>query len=58
MWVLNSSNGDSISMEELVNNVITLDMDEIESYDFPLDDVFGLEVINKGIKFCFIICTP
>ena len=42
-------------MEELVNNVITLDMDEIDSYDFPLDDVFGLEVINKGIKFCFII---
>ena len=42
-------------MKDLVKKVISLNMDEIDSYDFPLDELFGLEVINKGVKFCFII---
>lgn len=42
-------------MENLVNNVIKLEFDEIESYNFPLDEAFGLEVMNDGVKFCLII---
>lgn len=42
-------------MKNLVDNIIKLELNEIESYNFPIDEVFGLEVINKNIKFCFII---
>lgn len=42
-------------MENLVDNVIRLNFSEIESFNFPLDDVFGLEINYDGIKYCFII---
>ena len=42
-------------MENLVSNVVRLEFDEVESYVFPLDEAFGLEVMYEGIKFCFII---
>ena len=34
------------TMGDLVDNIIKLDMDEIEGYDFPLDEAFGLQVIH------------
>ena len=42
-------------MKNLVKDIITLNINELEAYDFPLNKVFGLEVISEGIKFCFII---
>lgn len=42
-------------MKNLVKDIITLNINEIDSYNFPLNKVFGLEIINDGIKFCFII---
>ena len=42
-------------MGNLVSNVVRLEFDEVESYVFPLDEAFGLEVMYEGIKFCFII---
>ena len=31
-------------MEDMVDRVIKLELDEIETYGFPLDEVFGLEI--------------
>lgn len=39
----------------LINKVIKLDFSEIESYNFPLNEQFGLEINYKNIIFCFII---
>lgn len=39
----------------LVDTEIKLSFDEIENYEFPLDEVFSLEINNDDIKFCFII---
>lgn len=43
------------TMGDLVDNIIKLDMDEIEGYDFPLDEAFGLQVIYHDELYCFII---
>jgi hypothetical protein len=42
-------------MKKLVDNVIEVDFDEIETYDFPLDEPFGLEINHEDVKYCFII---
>lgn len=43
------------SMKNLVDKVIELDYDDVENYNFPLDEPFGLEVNYKGIKYCLVI---
>lgn len=43
------------SISNLVDNLISLKMDDIESYNFPLDQKFGLEVIHKETLFYLII---
>lgn len=40
---------------KLVNNNIKLDYSEVDAYNFPLDEEFGLEINYNNIKFCFII---
>ena len=41
------------SISNLVDNLISLKMDDIESYNFPLDQKFGLEVIlGQRHKYC------
>ena len=42
-------------MYNLVETVIKLGLDEIEDYEFPLDEPFGLEVNFMNIKYEFII---
>ena len=42
-------------MEDLVDTVIKLTMNEIETYDFPMDEPFGLEVNHEDVRYCFII---
>ena len=42
-------------MRNLVDNVIELDFDEVEKYEYPLDEPFGLEVNYKDIKYCLVI---
>ena len=42
-------------MKDLVDNVIEVDFDEIETYSFPLDELFGLEINHEDVKYCFII---
>lgn len=43
------------SMAKLVDNLIQVDMDHLETYEFPQDEAFGLEVIYKEAVFYFII---
>lgn len=40
---------------ENVEKVITLDIDEIEDYDFPCNELFGLIVPYNNEPYCFII---
>ena len=42
-------------MEDLVENIIKLNFDEILNYNFPLNQVFGLDINYNDIKFCFIV---
>ena len=41
-------------LERIVNKIINLDVNEIENFDFPLDEVFGIETLVDGIKYEFI----
>ena len=43
------------TMYSLVNNIIKIDIEEIEDYDFPLDQAFGLQIIHHDELYCFII---
>ncbi|MEE0936120.1 MAG: hypothetical protein U0L42_10680 [Methanobrevibacter sp.] len=43
------------SMKKLVDNIISLDLDEIDDYEFPQDEPFGLEIIYKEALFYLII---
>ena len=43
------------SIQKLVDNLICLKIDEIETYDFPKDQVFGLEIIYEYALFYLII---
>lgn len=42
-------------MDKLVDTIIKLNLDEIESYDFPLDVPFGLDITHEDVRYCFII---
>jgi len=42
-------------MKRFVNNIISLNLDEISSYDFPLNEYFGLEIVENEIKYEFLI---
>ncbi len=42
-------------MENLVDTVIKLTLDEIETYDFPKDKLFGLEVNHENVRYCFMM---
>ena len=43
------------SINKLVKNLICLELDEIESYEFPTDKLFALEVTHRNALFYFII---
>lgn len=43
------------SMAKLVDNLIQVDMDDLETYEFPQDEPFGLEIIYKEALFYLII---
>ncbi len=43
------------SMAKLVDTLIQVDMDNLETYEFPQDQPFGLEVIYKEALFYLII---
>lgn len=43
------------SMHKIVDNVISLDLDEIDDYVFPQDEPFGVEIIYKEALFYLII---
>ena len=40
---------------ELIEKNIKLNINEIKSYEFPMDEVFNLEINYDNITFCFII---
>lgn len=41
-------------MESLVNEIIKLNIDEIDSFNFPIYELIGIEVMYNNIKFEFI----
>ena len=42
-------------MDKIVDKIFQVDYDEISSYNFPLNELFGLKVNYCGILYCFII---
>ena len=44
-----------VMLSDLIDTIIKIDMDEIISYNFPLDKPFGLEIIHNEITYDFII---
>lgn len=43
------------NMNKLVDSIISLKMEEIETYEFPQDQPFGLEIIKNNALFYLII---
>lgn len=43
------------SISKLADNLIKLKMEDIESYEFPLDEKFALEIIHEDAPFYLII---
>lgn len=41
-------------LKDLVDTIIQLDINEIEYYNFPLNELLGIEIEYSGIKFEFI----
>ena len=41
-------------MERIVDKIINLDVNEIKNFDFPFDELFGIEVLIDGINYEFI----
>ncbi len=42
-------------MKRIVNNIITLEIKDLIDFDFPYNELFGLEVIDNNIKYEFLI---
>ncbi|KZX16124.1 hypothetical protein MBCUT_09900 [Methanobrevibacter cuticularis] len=42
-------------MNRFVDKIISLELDEIEKYSFPRDELFGLKIIENGVKYEFLI---
>lgn len=42
-------------MKKLIGRNIKLNFDEIASFEFPLDEAFGLQVCYKNAIYCFVI---
>ncbi|KZX13685.1 hypothetical protein [Methanobrevibacter filiformis] len=42
-------------MDRLVKNIIKLNVEEIATFDFPEDEFFGLEIIEKKVKYDFLL---
>lgn len=43
------------SMGRIVDKIIKVDLDEIEKYDFPTDELFGLVVFIDSVPYCFTV---
>lgn len=43
------------SMGNIVKNIIRLDFDEIDGFEFPLDQPFGLQVIYNDTLYCLVV---
>lgn len=39
----------------ITDNIIRLSINEIKDFDFPKDELFLLEIIEKGVKYEFLI---
>ncbi|KZX12190.1 hypothetical protein [Methanobrevibacter curvatus] len=42
-------------MKKFIENIISLDINDIKSFDFYFDELFGLEIIKYEIKYEFLI---
>ena len=42
-------------MEKLVDYILEVDFNELDTYNFPQNELFGLNVKYKNILYCFII---
>ena len=43
------------NMNKIIDNIISLKLEDIETYDFPQDQPFGLEIIENNALFYLII---
>ena len=43
------------NMYKLIDNLISLKMEDLETFEFPLDEPFGLEIVHGKALFYFII---
>ena len=46
------------SMKNLVDKVIELDYDDVENYNFPLDEPFGLKLTIKALSIVLLLDYP
>ena len=42
-------------LEQLVDKVFEMDLDDIENFNFPLNERFGLRVMHNNTEYCFLV---
>ena len=41
-------------MEQIVDKIFEIELEEIENFNFPSNELFGLRVTHNDIKYCFL----
>lgn len=42
-------------MDQLVDKIFEIDLNDIENFNFPMNELFGLKIIHNNTKYCFLI---
>ena len=42
-------------MEQLVDKIFDMGLENIENFNFPLNELFGLKVMHNNVKYCFLV---
>lgn len=42
-------------MEQLVDKIFEMDLEDIEHFNFPLNELFGLRVMHNYNEYCFLV---
>ena len=42
-----------VILEQLVDKIFEINLEDIENFDFPFDEFFGLRIVHNFETYCF-----